>query len=246
MIVPIRHQHSNMASLSVTWFSSDSEEAYLQNMQNAKRKDIIESNGWNESNVSYTFNSHGFRADEFDGSDAIMFLGCSITLGTGVPDNISWARIVSKHFGLKNYNLGISGGSNDTAFRLANHYVPQLRPRLVVFMGTSAHRFDIIDDCQITTLMYNYTPEPHDTNWYKDWLLNPENGNLNWQKNWRGIQYICKKNKVPFAYISASPLLNAPFASNGRDIVHPGKSFNLEHANVVINQIEPILKAHKL
>jgi hypothetical protein len=226
MHTPILHQHSSYANKTVSWFSSDDKETYDKNMSVPEKQKIIERNGWVDADFTYKFNSHGFRSDEFTDSDAIMFLGCSLTLGTGVPLEVSWTHTVSQQLGLKNYNLGISGGSNDTAFRLANHYVPQIKPKLVVFMGTSDNRFDIITDDEVHTLMYNRVPKQYDGAWYKDWTTYKENGALNWKKNYHGIQSICAEHGSKFIYASIKCYITWPNIDNARDIIHPGVECN--------------------
>lgn len=223
---PILHQHSAYANKTVSWFSTDDKETYVKNMSIPDQRKIIERNGWVDAEFTYKFNSHGFRSDEFTDSDAIMFLGCSLTLGTGVPLEVTWAHNVSKELGLKNYNLGISGGSNDTAFRLANYYVALLRPKIVVFMGTGTNRFDIITDDEVYTLMHNRVPKKYDGEWYKDWVTYRENGDLNWKKNYLGIQSICAEHGSKFVYTSASKFITWPNIDNARDIIHPGVECN--------------------
>ena len=238
MYTSILHQHSMFANQTITWFSSDDEETYLSNMKDSRRRKVIESNGWNESNVSYTFNSHGFRSDEFTDKDSIMFLGCSVTLGTGLPLEDTWPHLVSTRLELKNYNLGISGGSNDTAFRLANHYVPQLKPKIVVFMGTSANRFDIITDSEVHTLMYNRVPKQYDGEWYKSWVTYTENGELNWKKNYLAIQHLCDMHGVRFIYSTATRHITWPNIDNARDIIHPGRQCNQMLADAILKLID--------
>lgn len=226
-----------MASQTVDWFSSDDRDTYLKNLANAEKKKIIERNGWNEHNITYSFNSHGFRADEFTDDDSIMFLGCSLTLGTGIPREHSWAHLVSQTLNLKNYNLGISGGSNDSAFRLANHYIPQLKPKIVVFMATAPQRFDIISDQEIYTLMHTRVPKQFDGEFYRSWITYEENGELNWKKNYYAIQHLCREHNIKLVYSTPSKHLEWPLSDNGRDIIHPGKESNLILANAVLELV---------
>lgn len=240
MFEPIHHQHSMFANKTVEWFTTDSPEEFKANLANSERRATLERNDWIDKKIEYKFNSHGFRADEFEeGANSILFLGCSFTLGTGLTYKDTWPYIVSQNFGLKNYNLGVSGGSNDTAFRLGNHYIPKLKPSFVVFAGTAADRLDVIDET-IITLRYNWIPKHLDNDFYKDWITYEENGNLNWKKNYLALKYICKQHSIPYIYLSLAELITWPLSDNGRDIIHPGKGINKHLADNVISSI----KAH--
>lgn len=240
MLEPINHQHSMFANKTVEWFTSDSLERFTDNLAKPNNRATLERNNWIDKKIEYTFNSHGFRADEFEeNSNSILFLGCSFTLGTGLTYEHTWPYLVSQEFGLKNYNLGISGGSNDSAFRLGNHYIPKLKPSFVVFAGTGFDRLDVIDD-EVITLRYNWIPEHLDSDYYKDWVTYRENGELNWCKNQLAIKYLCKEHSIPYIYLSFIDLITWPLSDNGRDIIHPGIGINSRIAEKIIQDI----KAH--
>lgn len=57
------------------------------------------------------FNSDGFRSDNFSPDADILFAGCSLTFGIGLPIDLTWTRMVSDHFDKPHYNLSIPGGS---------------------------------------------------------------------------------------------------------------------------------------
>lgn len=238
MLEPINHQHSMFANKTVEWFTTDSPEEFESNLAKPNSRAILERNGWIDNRIEYRFNSHGFRADEFEPDEkSIIFLGCSFTLGTGLTYEHTWPYIVSQSLGVKNYNLGISGGSNDSAFRLGNHFIPQLKPSLVIFAGTAADRLDVIDE-KVTTLRYNCIPKHLDSDFYKDWITYQENGELNWCKNQLAIEYLCKEHSIPYIYLSFIDLITWPLEDNGRDIIHPGIGINSRIAEKIIQDIK--------
>jgi hypothetical protein len=237
MYEPILHQHSGYANKTVPWFSSDNQDTYIKNMSIAKQKEIIDRNQWTEHNITYSFNSHGFRSDEFTEDDSVMFLGCSLTLGTGISKEDSWTHLVSQSLNLKNYNLGISGGSNDSAFRLANHYIPQLKPKIVVLMITCKQRFDIITPDEIYTIMHTRVPKQFDGEFYKSWITYAENSKLNRKKNCLAIEYLCREHGIKFVSNVPTDQLTWPLEDNGRDIIHPGRGLNRKLASAVLSLI---------
>ena len=82
--------------------------------------------------ITYTFNSYGFRSDEFEeDNDSIIFLGCSHTMGVGLPSNRVWCHLVASSLGLRYFNLGIGAGSLDSAFRVFSEWYPIIKPKYV-------------------------------------------------------------------------------------------------------------------
>jgi hypothetical protein len=59
----------------------------------------------------YTFNSLGYRSDEFTSTAKILVAGCSQTYGIGVPDSYVWGDILSKKLEMSYANIGLSGKS---------------------------------------------------------------------------------------------------------------------------------------
>ena len=77
----------------------DTEERYLENLK-LKRPEM-ESNGWINQEITYKFNSFAFRCNEFTSDPSILFLGCSHTVGVGLPIEHTWPTIVANNLNLK-------------------------------------------------------------------------------------------------------------------------------------------------
>jgi len=91
----------------------------------------------------YKHNSWAFRSDEFDfdsKGDSILTIGCSYVYGIGLAEKDRFSNLLSKTLGLKNYNLGISGGSHDQAYLFSQYLIPLLKPKHVVFLGPNIIR----------------------------------------------------------------------------------------------------------
>lgn len=231
--------HSGLASKRVPWFSSDSKEQYLSNLKDTAKKKLLEEFGWSDTNVSYTFNSHGFRSDEFaEDTNSLMILGASIVIGTGVSDEQVWTKIVSDTLGMKNYNLGISGGSNDSSFRIGNHYIPLLMPKVVLFVNSYPWRMDVIQDDEFFTFinMDYHTPNKYKP-FFKDWISHEENGELNYLKNKLGIMYLCSQHGSKFIEIDGHEIYTMSKHTLGRDLIHPGVLGHRTIANHVLDKI---------
>jgi len=103
----------------IYWYSTDTSENY---------REIDESkniNLYKPEEFEYIFNSDGFRCDEFNlkSEIPIVFVGCSITEGVGLPITDTWAyKLITKirEHTKKNipfWNLAKSGASIDTIAR---------------------------------------------------------------------------------------------------------------------------------
>lgn len=224
MFNKLRHQHSEYESATHEWFCTDSKFNHDKNLQDPSKRLLLEQHGWLENPVRYSFNSHGFRSDEFDSSrSAVLFLGASIVVGTGVSDEHVWTTLVSQRLDCSNYNLGISGGSNDSSFRIGQHYIPQLSPKLVIFVSSYKWRTDLIVEDRVLTFMDPEisTPKPYQA-FYKEWIRCPENGELNYLKNKYALHQLCESLNIPIIEIDGHEVYSMAKHSKGRDLVHPG------------------------
>lgn len=239
MLEKIFHQMSSRCSSTTKWFGTDTEERYRDNLKTQRK--LLEEYGWIDSDFTYSFNSHGFRTDEFDvaiSNPSVVFLGASITMGTGVPIECTWADKISKELKLHHCNLGISGGSNDSAFRVANHYIPAIKPKLVIFVSGYPNRLDLITDQKVFTFvpsMDNALPEHAE--FYKDWIIHEENGKLNYLKNRYAVLHLCSNLDIPVIELEDHVLFKLGISSRGRDLLHPGIEGNAKIADYVLEKL---------
>ena len=87
---------------SSKWSQGDEEEDY----------DPVD-NLYGPDDITYEYNSHGFRCDPFENNNAeILFMGCSFTEGTGLPLKDLWCTHVHQALypNTSYINLGIAGG----------------------------------------------------------------------------------------------------------------------------------------
>lgn len=101
-----------------------------------------------DTGFEYRFNSRGYRCDEFDQSAdmPILFLGCSNTLGLGLPLENVWAHVLCNHIREKTkakipyWNLSKNGSSIDLQFLLLEKYIDQLQPKFIFFLLPPIYR----------------------------------------------------------------------------------------------------------
>jgi hypothetical protein len=241
----IFHQHLKFAKQELNWIPGDSEEQYKYNLTH--RYDQLKQHGWIDKKITYKFNSHGFRCEEFDSIDSVVTLGCSWTFGFGLPNEATWPYIVGKNLNLTCYNLGISGASHDTSFRLAYYWLEKIKPKLVIFWNTGLQRFEILTG----TKSYNYMPSAEKllhnpagvggVEWYKHWVTTDDNSELNKAKNVLAVHQLCNQLGIKFIWSENVPDIGpdskAQTTSLARDLLHPGVETNLNFATAVTNYI---------
>jgi hypothetical protein len=221
----------SLANQTVHWLPMDTKERYLDNLRSNRA--VLELNGWIDKEITYKFNSHAFRCDEFTSDPSILFLGCSHTVGVGVPLEHTWPTIVADNLNLKCYNLGQGGGSADTAYRLGSHWIPRLLPKIVVFLVPNIHRLELIKEHDITFLT-PMTPDKCVLGFYDQWIYVEANCWLNSQKNTFALEQICNLNSCKFISLHLDCL---PGLDLARDLSHCGIRSHLTLADTVVSLI---------
>jgi hypothetical protein len=141
---------------------ADNEKTWAENI----KKNI---KTYGENDFVYKFNSLGFRSSEFDNNDPIkiLYLGCSVTEGTGLPIEHIWASFlnnqISEEIGkpIKLYNVSRGGNSIDTIVRHAYLTIKNnFKPDFVFFMMPSITRKEVIIDSKSLNRMttFNFLP----------------------------------------------------------------------------------------
>lgn len=211
------------ANRKFEWLGSDSEENYLLNLQTKKR--LLEMNKWVDRKFNYSLNSNGFRCDEFADKPSVMFLGCSHTFGIGLPIENVWTNYVTESLSLNSINLSVPGGSNDTAFRLAYHYIPKLKPVAVVMLSPVDTRCELILNDKESLFFFNSglmrIKENKLEEFYNAWMSSDTNFEVNRQKNILGVSKICQDHNIKFVCFNSEQFKKYDLA---RDLLHFGIS----------------------
>jgi hypothetical protein len=196
---PPWHSGLSLAGKTLNWLPSDTEESFQKFVQNNEYREYFRSKGWLEPDaITYRINRNGFRSEEFDPQvDSMISLGCSYSIGIGLPENTTWSYLVSDSLKLANYNLAWAGTSADTCFMQAEYWVPILRPKLVVMAAPPKHRFDLVIE-QPNLKHQTYLPGAEigqeDPNIFvKTWFLHDRNADLNNARNRLAVEGLCAR-----------------------------------------------------
>lgn len=200
--------------------NTDSEQLWKDNLNDPQKKALLDKFGWNPLppdercvgdrflwnpddpgindwvELSYQINSHGFRGIEMPTEKkprSIITIGCSTTMGIGMPVGQIWPTIVGNALKIRAYNLGKCAGSHDSSFRLLYGWLPRIRPAAVFFLEPPGIRYELITN----SLGYHNTsamspePIPYRFETEDEWLLSRE-------KTMRAIKSLCEQFNTPF------------------------------------------------
>ena len=182
----------------------------------------LEKFGWtNPDCISYSYNSQGFRDEEFNNDPAGLALGCSFTQGTGIDLDSIWHRQLSNMLDMRIWNLGVGGSATDTAYRLAEYWIRHLNVKFVTMCVPDAHRFEIWDNGVPHVIMHNAASFSELTDFKKLYWSNDQNGKINQTKNLLALEQLCAQAGVPFYYLFLRPHWRN--VDPGRDLAHSGK-----------------------
>lgn len=222
------------------WAGNDSEERYRRNLKT--RYDEMKTHGWldSETAVTYSFNQWGFRSKEFDSTGGIMFLGCSHVVGVGLAETDTFSHIVSERLGLELYRMGIGAGSNDSSFRVADYWIPKLKPKCVVMIQTYSTRVEMLTDTRTQNITANDSDQYSNSVYYKKFIYSAYNTDLLKKKNRYGIEHLCNIHNSKFVWLDAEqePFKLAEQCDFARDLAHIGKKGNQYLANVITDMVE--------
>jgi len=243
----MNHESNNKkyAGQTLNWLPTDTEELYKFNLKN--RYNDLKSNGCIDNPVTYKFNSDGFRCGEFSQDPSILFLGCSFTLGIGIPIEQIWPELVAQQLNMRCANLGQGGASSDTAFRLCQGWIDKIRPKIVVFALPPAERIELIVNSQAWFLSPAWVSHDyysnHYSNYLKDWIIDDDNANLNQLKNKLAIKLLCQDRGIKYVEIDPHKIMSQHSGHTfpmdfGRDLIHSGPIYHSNVAKMVLSLIE--------
>lgn len=224
--------YQRYANTSINWLPMDTEDLFNKNL--IEQKILLEKNNWVNNPFTYTFNSQGFRCKEFTNTSTAMFLGCSYTVGVGLPTDKIWAELVSKQLNMSCANLGQGGGSADTAFRLCLGWIDKIKPKIVIFLKPPGIRWELVNNQKIEFLGVNEHNLMHPS-YMREYWRDDNNDYFNVQKNIFALQHLCQQRQIKFLTFDHMPK-NDPddFA---RDLAHSGINTHQQFANDVLEKI---------
>jgi len=223
--MPAQHYWSHYKNSNIRWIGTDSELNFIENCKDPKKYQQLQKYRFDQPEaVSYQFNSHGFRCNEFDSSPAFVALGCSFTSGVGLPLHQTWPALVANQVNLSCWNLAVGAGTMDTCMRLLHYYIDEFDIKFVMLLRPSETRFEVFQDGRVL----NVLPAKIELDFQKIWYSNQTNSEMNFLKNTMAIQHICQQRKLKLIIKDlGTDLFGKPYQDaypGARDLKHAGAS----------------------
>lgn len=230
--------HQIHRSTVVEWTGTDSKINFDENIKDASKSKIIHAMGFDKPGcITYTYNSRGFRDREFDNESSGIALGCSFTKGVGIPAEHTWPTQLSNLLKTNIWNLGVGGGSLDTAYNLLEHYLDELNVQFVVLCVPPMNRFEFFRNEEPMRIMGNHLVAYYQLydSFTKEWFATEKNSLINRRKNLLAMQQMCHQRSIPFYHLYVDT--DFTFDRAARDCLHAGVVPNLEFAVKMHNKI---------
>lgn len=123
-------------------------------------KDSKVSHSFENNNIQYNLNLKHYRSPEFSKDTDILFAGCSITWGAGIPEENIWSSIVAKNLGLSHASVALSGDSVYGQVRRIFAYFKEFgHPKHLYALFPDFYRMPILTNKHIFTTMVGLNRE---------------------------------------------------------------------------------------
>jgi hypothetical protein len=222
-------------------YGQDTQEIYKSNLC-SQSQDWI----YRNKSVSYNRNSFGHRSKEIDmlDRDFVLFLGCSITVGSAVALEDTFAYIVSKELKIDYYNLAVEGSGPDLILFNLVKWMLHIKkiPKVVILQWPEIFRtFRQEGDDVIPLGPWGYRKNikehkfNHHWNDYEKLIMTDHFTNL-YTLVRTEILALLKSYNVPIFEIN-----QIPFDDYGRDLKHPGIKSHRLIADQVLSESRKLI-----
>jgi hypothetical protein len=245
------HPGIHIADQCLDWMPTDTKEHFDNLMQNSAHREYFQNMSWDKPGaITYNLNSEGFRCDEFDDLPCVVALGCSYTMGIGLPVECLWPSLVGQALNLKVFNLAWGGYSADSCFRLARYWLPKLNAKVVCMLAPPQARIELVlaEKCQDSDIFKADTFMPQSQSKYfnpadvylNTWFMQEENHLINKEKNIFAVQQMSSNIYAKFCVVDTDTTMTRSREDIGyaRDHMHGGPKIHREIANTMLLQYE--------
>jgi hypothetical protein len=216
-------------SIQCTWFSTDTEENFFKK----------ENNIFTPESFGYNFNQYGYRIGNRDWDlnttkKRIMSLGCSHSVGVGIPWNQTWGTMFAEYIGGESFNLSVAGASSDTVFRTLNQSIDIIKPDIVAIYWPEPIRWEMYEsfqwdatglDCDIPHMksVWNISDTEIINESHVQNLFNRNVKLVKLLQRIHGFKLIeIDSNALTMEYLNNYNHIKNAYSFDARDLVHPG------------------------
>lgn len=222
-IIPFTFTDEKYNGKKVQWCHTDTPE----NLDKNPHKD-----NWANTDITYTFNKQGFRTYDLVSlfkQPVNIALGCSHTLGVGMPVDSIWPTLIEKATGVPTLNLGIGGGSTDCVSRILMNVSSLYAVQTVFIAWPELTRFEkYFLDSILNLSSVNASIEDV-------WNMNDSQSSQRFYKNQEIVYVLSKLHNFSVKEVDAIDII-AKYrpAQRARDGIHPGAEAHKEFAETLL------------
>lgn len=246
-----------IANKTVQWHNSDKPENY-----------VSKGNLYKPESFGYTFNSQGFRCDEFTNEPSLVFIGCSITEGIGLPLEQCWAHRVASELNVPYINIGMGGAGYDAMSRALYLMQDKIKPKVAIILLPGVWRRELIEVGEYVfwspVQQFNFTKNKNQVLMNEDWVMYQSMKNLvmmdmifrrfgttviwdSWYKRGEDIVSYLEFDKLKtFQHRVESSFSKYVYGNDvwkARDGIHPGPDENKEYADGLLDQYGELIRS---
>lgn len=215
-------------------YGQDTKQVFVRNLK-------LQPEDWEYRNkrVFYHRNSIGHRSKEILNldQDYILFAGCSITVGSAVALEETFAYLTAQQLGQDYYNLAVEGSGYDlVAYNLASWFKNiSIKPRAVIIKWPQTHRtFRHYDDKTVPLGPWTCKADIGDRISEYDWKNFERIIQTDYFDHYSMIIRNTVKSLIESQGINLIEVSDVEYLDYGRDLKHPGrKTHELLASNIL-------------
>jgi hypothetical protein len=216
----------NSNTLPYSWYEKNKETNWLD-LDSPENQD----KNWTTP-ITYKFNAQGFRTHDLlacTNKQVNIALGCSHTMGIGLPIEMTWPSIIEEQTQIVTLNLGLGSGTTDTVSRILTNVCGMFSIHTVYILWPSKNRFELYSDDQIITVL------PHSALLEHIWFMEDGSTEQRFNKNQSIVNNLQKLHGFNLKSMNSEPFTNWVVGNDrARDQTHAGYQSNLNLANMFL------------
>lgn len=235
--------YSDLHSYRSFWYEfGDTQQRWQSHCEHRGSRELLERLGWMDpESIVYDINPYGFRSTDLVSDIDLAVFGDSYTFGVGLPQRRLWHSIVGQYMQWRVANFGVAGAAARTCFRLAQYWLPRMRPRHAIFVMPHATRLEVAeqasDGCMTTPYLVS---GQYNDEFLRRWWGTDFNSELERQITQRALQNLCQDLTIScdFFLIEVFEQQYLDPTDLARDLQHGGVEFQQRVAQHILQQVE--------
>lgn len=222
--------HFDYINREINWSGFDNEKQFIKNKKSKKWKETIQY--YEKNPFKYKINNFGFRGNDFNKGDKVnIYLGCSITFGTGIDYKDLWVKQLNDKIDkdIKIVNLAQGGCGIENQFRHFYNWKDYFDIQNIFHFQPLYAREDFISD---TDVISHSSTTPIDESkvslgFQLDYFASDVHLLRKYVTNLLAIQNLANQKQIPYYFLhDIGSYKSEEIPQYARDLSHPSKHWN--------------------